>query len=134
VFDTAVDYEKQAEYLKEKLVKELESSIESIILYGSVARKQAHEDSDIDILIVTINLDKKLYNRISKIRTETDMENDTFTTLVQMSKTEFEQNLKLDSPFIENVLKEGVTLYDRGFIEKIRRSVTPKSYKSIKVS
>jgi hypothetical protein len=62
------------------------------------------------------------------------MENNTFTSLVQMSKTEFKQHLKLNSPFIENVLKEGITLHDRGFINKICRSLTRKSYESIKVS
>jgi len=119
--------EKIVTHLKERLVKELPNKIESIILYGSVARNETHEDSDIDILIVTLNQDRKLYDKISKIRTQIDLDNNTLTTLVQMSKNELEQYLKLGSPFMENVMKEGVPLYDKGFFKKIRGSLTFKS-------
>lgn len=115
-------------------MKELGGDVESIVLYGSVARNEARKDSDIDILIVTRSNDRKLYNKISKIRTQTDLENNTLTTLVQMSRTEFKQHVKLSPPFMENVLREGIIIYDRGFFKKIRGSVASRSYQSLKVS
>lgn len=123
----AIAYEKIIAHLRERLVEELGDKIESIVLYGSVARNEAHEDSDIDILVVTQDDDRKLYDRISKIRTRIDLDNNTLTALVQMSRSELERYLKLGSPFIESVVEEGVILYDSGFFEKIRGSLTFKS-------
>jgi predicted nucleotidyltransferase len=121
-----VAYEKIVAHLTERLVEDLGDKIESIVLYGSVARNEAHEDSDIDILVVTRDDDRKLYDRISKIRTRIDLDNNTLTTLVQMSRNELERYLKLGSPFMESVVKEGVILYDSGFFEKIRGSLAFK--------
>jgi len=119
-------YEKNIAQLRKKLIEEFKDKIDSIILYGSVARDEAHEDSDIDILVVTRDDDRKLYDRISKIRTRIDLENNTLTTLVHMSRDELERYVKLDSPFIENLLKDGMILYDNGFFKKVRGSITFK--------
>jgi len=121
-----IAYEKIVAHLTERLVKDLGDKIESIVLYGSVARNEAHEDSDIDILVVTRDDDRKLYDRISKIRTRIDLDNNTLTALVQMSRNELEHYMKLGSPFMESLVKEGVILYDSGFLEKIRGSLASK--------
>lgn len=121
-----IAYEKIIAHLRERLVEELGDKIESIVLYGSVARNEAHEDSDIDILVVTRDDDRKLYDRISKIRTRIDLDNNTLTTLVQTSRNELERYLKLGSPFMESVVEEGVILYDSGFFKKIRGSLAFK--------
>jgi len=121
-----VAHEKTIARLKERLVEELRDRIESIVLYGSVAKNEAHEDSDIDILVVTRDDDRKLYDRISKIRTRIDLDSNTLTALVHMSRDELERYVKLGSPFMESVLKEGVILYDSGFFEKIRGSLALK--------
>jgi predicted nucleotidyltransferase len=121
-----IAYEKIVAHLTERLVEDLGDKIESIVLYGSVARNEAHEDSDIDILVVTRDDDRKLYDRISKIRTRIDLDNNTLTVLVQMGKNELEQHMKLGSPFMESVVREGVILYDSGFFEKIRGSLAFK--------
>jgi predicted nucleotidyltransferase len=121
-----IAYEKIVAHLTERLVEDLGDKIESIVLYGSVARNEAHEDSDIDILVVTRDDDRKLHDRISKIRTRIDLDNNTLTVLVQMGKNELEQHMKLGSPFMESVVREGVILYDSGFFEKIRGSLAFK--------
>jgi len=77
-------------------------------------------------MIITKRDDKKLYDEISKIRTGIDLDNNTLTTLVQMSRDELERYLKLGSQFMENVAKEGVILYDSGFFEKVRASLASK--------
>lgn len=119
-------YAKAVAQLKDKLVKELGDRIESIILYGSVAKNKAHEESDIDILIVTQDEDKRLYDKISKIRTKIDLDHNTLTTLVHMSSRELEHYVKLDSPFIKSVAQEGVILYDKGIFKKVRGSLVAK--------
>ena len=73
VFVVVVTYAKAVTQLKDRLVKEFGERIESIVLYGSVAKKRAREDSDIDILLVTTDDDKGLYDKISRIRTKIDL-------------------------------------------------------------
>ena len=122
-----ITYQKTVSHLTERLIEALGDKVESIVLYGSVARNEAREDSDIDVLVVTLEDDTKLYDKISKIRTRIDLENNTLTTLVQISRKQVEQHMKLGSPFMESVMKEGVILYDNGFFKKIRGSLAFKS-------
>lgn len=118
---------KAVEQLKNRLVNELGDGIESIVLYGSVAKKTAHEESDIDILIVTRDEDKNLYDKISKIRTQIDLESNTLTTIVHLTSEELERYTKLGSPFIKSVAEEGIILYDRGNFKKLCQSLLGKS-------
>ena len=120
-------YAKAVEQLKNRLLKELGDRIESIVLYGSVAKKTAHEESDIDILIVTQEQDKRLYDKISKIRTQIDLESNTFTAIVHLTSEELERYTKLGSPFIKSVAEEGIILYDRGTFKELRQSLLGKS-------
>ncbi len=120
-------YAKAVEQLKNRLLKELGDRIESIVLYGSVAKKTAHEESDIDILIVTQEQDKRLYDKISKIRTQIDLESNTLTAIVHLTRQELEHYTKLGSPFIKSVAEEGIILYDRGNFKKLRQSLLGKS-------
>jgi len=120
-------YKKTVEELKRRLVSELGDRIDSIILYGSVARNEAREESDIDILVITKDRDIKIYDKISKIRTDIDLDNNTLTSLVSLSRRELERYIKLGSPFIESVIEEGVILYDNGNFEKIRKSIVATS-------
>jgi len=120
-------YKKTIEELKRRLVSELGDRIDSIILYGSVARNEAREESDIDILVIIKDKDIKIYDKISKIRTDIDLDNNTLTSLVSLSRRELERYIELGSPFIESVIEEGVILYDNGNFEKLRKSIIATS-------
>lgn len=122
-----VTYANAVAQLKDRLVKELGARVESIILYGSVAKNTANEESDIDILIVTREYDRSLYDKISKIRTRIDLENNTLTALVHVTSEELERYAKLGSPFMKSIAEEGVILYDRGIFKKLRGSILGKS-------
>ncbi|KPV63605.1 MAG: Nucleotidyltransferase domain protein [Candidatus Bathyarchaeota archaeon BA2] len=126
MFVVAVAYVKTIAQFKDRLVKEFEDWIESIVLYGSVAKNKTHRNSDIDILLVTRDNDKRLYDKISKIRTKIDLENNTLTSLVHMSSEELERYIKLGSPFVKSVAEEGVILYDSGIFKKFRESLVIK--------
>jgi len=126
VFAVVATYAKVVAQLKSRLVEELGDGIDSIVLYGSVARKTAGEGSDIDVLVVTRGEDRSVYDRISKLRTRIDLENNTLTAIVQMTRDELEQYVKLGSPFMKSVAEEGVILYDRGIFKKVRGSLLSK--------
>ncbi|MBS7250380.1 MAG: nucleotidyltransferase domain-containing protein [Candidatus Freyarchaeota archaeon] len=118
-----MQYKKIAEELKERIISELGDKIDSIILYGSVARGEAKRESDIDILIVAHNDDKEVYDKISKIRTSIDLDNNTLTSLVYLSRKELKRYSKLGSPFIESIASEGVILYDNGTFKGISKGL-----------
>ena len=96
-----------------------------IVLYGSVARNEAHKGSDIDILVV---IEKEaLYKTVSDISYEVDLENGTHTTIFWATPKELDNYIKRGSPFLESVAEEGVILYDKGTFNEIRRSLVGAS-------
>jgi len=108
---------------RDRVVKELGDRIYVIVAYGSVARGEAKEDSDIDVLIV--GRDREIRRRVSEISYDIDYENsfETFITPVYYTREEFEQRIRVGSPFIYEVLKDGVALYDDGTFKGIRQKV-----------
>jgi len=117
-----IDYE-VLEKFRKRVLDKLGKRIYSIIVYGSVARGTATKDSDIDILV--IGKDRKDWETVSRIAYEIDFENGfrTFITTIFLTEDEFKHRLKVGDPFLHNVLKEGVVLYDSGLYERVRESL-----------
>ena len=82
-------------------------NIVKIILFGSVARGDDTEESDIDILIITTNSDE-LSDEINSAAVDIILEKDEFISPHVMSEEHF--NKTIDYPFLTNVLKEGVVI------------------------
>jgi len=108
---------------RDRVLKDLGDRVNAIVVYGSVARGKYREDSDIDVLIV--GSDKEIKSKVSEISYEIDYENsfETFITPVNYTKEEIEHRIKVGSPFIYEVLKDGVALYDDGTFKGIREKV-----------
>jgi hypothetical protein len=101
-------FRKLDEYIK-KVVKKL--SPEKIIMFGSFARKDFNEGSDID-LIVICNWKEDFLDRIGVLLEL----NDLGLPLEPLGYTEVEVEMMVNNgnPFITEVLKEGRVMYDRG--------------------
>jgi len=86
------------------------NNLTDIILFGSYAREDFCEDSDIDVMIL-VNIDEKsLHNyrsSVSRIADRADWEYDTLLSPIIVNYTDFEKN-KNHVPFYSNVDKEGV--------------------------
>ena len=78
-----------------------------IILFGSVARGEDIEESDIDILIIAANSDE-LSDKINSAAVDIILEKDEFISPHVMSEEHF--NKTIEYPFLTNVLKEGVII------------------------
>ena len=78
-----------------------------IILFGSVARGDDTEESDIDILIITSESDE-LSDEINSIAVDVILEKDEFISPYVMSEDHF--NKTIDYPFLTNVLREGIVI------------------------
>lgn len=106
--------------LKEKLIDELGDKLDSLILYGSVARGDFGPESDIDILMILD--DSNLRDKVFGIAYDVDIKNDTVTVISIYTMSEVERNIKIGSPFFRNVLREGKVIYDNGTWTRLHRS------------
>ena len=98
------------ERFKATLQSLLGENLVSLRLFGSRARGDASEDSDLDVLIVLQNKDRKLCRRIVEESLEIDLAYDTNLAATILSAQEYRQNREYGTPFYRNVEKEGVAL------------------------
>ena len=79
--------------------------IQKIYLYGSFARGEIHEGSDIDLVIVG-DFEERFFERIGRILELTDLPVEPLVYTPQ----EFEAMKASRNPFIEEILKTGIEL------------------------
>ena len=82
--------------------------IESIILFGSVARGEAGEESDIDILVVTKKEDFRLRRMLIEIAFDILLNTGENISVKALSKDEFERRKNFS--FLRNVISEGIKI------------------------
>ncbi len=113
--DKAIDHLEENEKrilkeLKAKLLELLGSNFISIILFGSKARGDYDEDSDIDVAIIVNCLDKDLKKNILSIITELETKyNIPLSTLI-ISKDEFEDLKRRERKIALDIEREGIRI------------------------
>ncbi len=80
-------------------------SVKEVYLYGSFAKGELHEGSDIDLVIVG-DFKEGFFDRIGKIMDLTDLPIEPLVYTTQ----EFEELKKLQNPFIMEILKTSLKL------------------------
>jgi len=102
-------YRGAVEEFVRRVLERYRDKIDSIILFGSVARGEAKADSDIDILVVgDVNLEE-----LVEVSFPTLLEYGELISAKNMEKDRFDFSAKEGYSFIRNVLREGVVLYER---------------------
>lgn len=101
--------------IKEELVQGLtdifQKNISMIILYGSVARNEATDGSDIDIAIIVKNqIDDKTKRRFVSWAAEMDIRYERVFSIVDIQESNMKKWEKVH-PFYQNVRKEGIVLW-----------------------
>lgn len=95
--------------VKAHLVSQYHEQLEAIILYGSQARADSHQFSDIDILVV-LNAPINPYHEIDntgQFIAHTSLKYDVVISRHFISSEKFKTS---DSPFLHNVKAEGIQL------------------------
>jgi len=97
----------------EQVIDIVKDKIYKIYLYGSYARGDFTNESDIDIMII-LDCSKeevKAYRKqISILASRIGLKNDIEVSLLLRDKASFENNQRI-LPFYQNIILEGVTLY-----------------------
>jgi len=95
--------------LRAKLARELGGQLSAVFLYGSQARGDASDDSDIDVLVVLEGAidHAELIRRTSRIVSDLSLKWDVTLSRAFVSKERFQHE---DSPFLLNVRREGVAV------------------------
>ena len=99
--------------LRDRLIGEVADSISQIVLFGSQARKSAHKDSDVDLLIVVKERTPLLIETLRSIRYEV-MEQYGFEpllTLLIVSEEEWKNLPSYSAGLVVNIKKDGVPLW-----------------------
>lgn len=88
----------------------LTDNLLSLRLFGSRARGEGTEESDLDVLIVLRNKDRALCRRIVAEALEIDLAYGVNLSPIILSAAEYQQNKDIDTPFYRNVEQEGQPL------------------------
>jgi predicted nucleotidyltransferase len=91
----------------------LQDDIYKIVLYGSYARGDFDNESDIDILIVlNSNMDKvrQYRKQVSRVASRVGLRNDVEVSLLLRDRETVEKGIQI-LPFYKNIMSEGVELY-----------------------
>lgn len=89
------------------------NKLDRIILYGSYARGDNTEESDIDIMIL-LDCDREeidnLRDKTYEMANDISLDEDVFLSILLRDKKHFQENQDF-LPFYQNVVKDGVSIY-----------------------
>ncbi len=99
--------------LVNELCKVYNDKLKTVILYGSVARGTATDESDIDIMVLVNGSDREMRafeDKLSDVSTDISLKYFKVFSIIDVSYQEFTAWMKV-SPFYRSVSEEGVVLY-----------------------
>jgi predicted nucleotidyltransferase len=89
-----------------RVLERYRDKIDSIILFGSVARGEAKEDSDIDILVVWKGDEAEGWRAMTGVAFDVLLDEEEYISVKVLGL----EDLKSENPFIKNVMKEGIKI------------------------
>lgn len=97
--------------LVQGLVTIFEGNVQEIILYGSVARQEEKEESDVDIaVIVRKQFDERARKRFIAWAAEMDLKYNRVFSVVDIEQEKIEKWGNV-LPFYQNIYEEGIVLW-----------------------
>jgi len=91
-----------------RALKRYGDKIDSIILFGSVARGEAKEDSDIDILVIWEGEEAEGWRAMTGLAFDVLLDEEEYISVKVLGLKDLQ--VKAKNQFIKNVMKEGVKI------------------------
>jgi len=95
---------------KDTLLRTFPGHIKTIKLYGSKARGDYREGSDIDMFVLVNKSDSNLEDKVCDLATEIFLQYGVLISPMVVSKKHFERLIYLQTAFIRNVEEQGVEI------------------------
>ncbi len=96
--------------IKKNLEKKLKNRLVSFYAFGSRVRGDHELWSDFDVLIVVKNRTPEVEHKIMDIFVQEELKSSIFFTPLIKDNASFELEKKYNSPFYQNILKEGILI------------------------
>ncbi|MEJ5375368.1 MAG: nucleotidyltransferase domain-containing protein [bacterium] len=84
--------------------------VEKIVLFGSAARGQSDDKSDVDLLIIK-RTRKRFLDRLKEVMRI--LRPDYSLDVLVYTPSELRKMLKEENPFIQQVMRDGIVLYEK---------------------
>ena len=112
-FNSNKELAKTVRKMSEELRTIYGSCLTAIILYGSYARGEQTEESDVDIaLLISPDADKKMYDAMIDCVAAKELECGKVLSVIDIDVSKYEK-WKSTLPFYKNVDKEGIVLWKK---------------------
>ena len=98
------------EKFKAALEKALGKNLVEVKLFGSKARGDARKDSDIDVLVIIATGDWRVRDVVYGIVTDIFLEEGVDISPKVINKKNYTHLLKIRTPFIKNIIRDGITV------------------------
>lgn len=102
------DVSERIKEISARLKKEYHA--EKVILYGSYARGEATEDSDIDLFIIAPTIERFFERMATVVGTVRDLRRGLPLSPIVLTPKEVEERMKRGDQFIKEILEEGVEI------------------------
>jgi len=103
------------EEIRRFCMEAVKKGVRSIILFGSRAKGEHTEESDVDVCVVSSHLPGDVFRR--RCLTPPGY---SFISIMGFCPEEFLSMLDEENPLVLDIVKYGVALYDDGFFEKAK--------------
>jgi predicted nucleotidyltransferase len=87
--------------------------IVDVLLFGSVARGEYDDESDMDILVIVENGDSKFREEVSMASYELMLRNDVVMSSLVMDKEMYNWHRKYKDPLYNMIKREGIALWKK---------------------
>lgn len=97
--------------IERRILEIFGNKVTKILLFGSYAREDFNEESDIDIIVIVNDTEIDRYKKLRvKIISEFSLNYDLLLSIRVLRNEDFSKYKDI-SPFLKNVVKEGISFY-----------------------
>ena len=106
-------------------IVERHPEVDAVVLYGSVARREAHEGSDLDLAVLARSVTKELEDDALSLAIEIGDQFGVFVQEIVDDLSYFESRAHLGYPWQRTIARMGISLFDRGDFARLCSALPP---------